>query len=290
LGTFRLVRGEFSQHKRSDVYAHEVGDMNSRVSGQRLAVLRGELTERDWAVMGMLAAVKLANGTQLRRATIGDSSPAAERAARRQLARLVEWRVVERLERRQGGLGRGSDAWTYALGPAGLRLSSNGDRARRPSLPSRPMWNHALLGAEIYTRLVEAIRGSNRELALWQGEPVCWRDYPGPYGERLRLKSDAFVIVSGPDYEDMAFVEFDTGSQSREVIRAKIKAYSRYAASGQEQGVQDGVFPRVVFVTSSQERRLLLIELLTYLPTEESRLFVVGQLEDAAWLLTGGAS
>jgi hypothetical protein len=264
--------------------------MNSRVSGQRLAVLRGELTERDWAVMGTLAAVKLANGTQLRRATMSDSSPAAERAARRQLARLVEWRVVERLERRQGGLGRGSDAWTYALGPAGQRLS-NGDRARRPSLPSQPMWQHALLGAEIYTRLVEAIRSnSGRELALWQGEPDCWRDYPGSYGEQLRLKPDAFVIVSGPDYEDMTFVEFDTGSQSREVIRAKVKAYCRYAASGQEQGIQDGVFPRVVFVTSSHERQLTLIELLSYLPAEESRLFVVGQLDDAAWMLTGGAS
>jgi hypothetical protein len=264
--------------------------MKNRVSEQRLAVLRGELTERDWAVVEMLAVVKLANGTQLRRATMSDGSPAAERAARRQLARLVEWRVVERLERRQGGLGRGSDAWTYALGPAGLRLSSNGEHARRPSLPSQPMWHHAMLGAEIYTRLVEAIRGGNRELALWQGEPGCWRDYPGPYGEQLRLKPDAFVIVSGPDYEDMAFVEFDTGSQSREVIRAKIKAYCRYAASGQEQGVQDGVFPRVVFVTTSHERQLTLIELLSYLPAEESQLFVVGQLEDAAWMLTGGAS
>jgi hypothetical protein len=261
-----------------------------RVSWQRLAVLRGQLSERDWAVMAMLATIKLANGTQLRRATMTDDSPAAERAARRQLARLAEWRVVERLERRQGGLGRGSDAWTYALGPTAQRLSGNGERARRPSLPSQPMWQHALLGAEIYTRLVEATRGVDREVALWQGEPDCWRDYPGPYGEQVRLKPDAFVIVGGPDYEDMAFVEFDTGSQSRTVMRAKIEAYRRYRASGQEQGAHDGVFPLVVIVTTSPERQTMLLNLLTLVPTEDWRLFAVGQLEDAPRLLMGGAS
>jgi hypothetical protein len=51
----------------------------------------------------------------------------------------------------------------------------------------------------------------------------------------------------------MAFVEFDTGSQSRSVIRDKRDAYCRYAASGQEQGVHDGVFPLVVGAHASQE-------------------------------------
>jgi hypothetical protein len=264
--------------------------MSARVSWQRLALIRGKLTERDFAAMTMLTCVKLANGNQLRRATSGDSSPAGQRAARRQLARLVEWRVVERLERRQGGLWRGSEAWTYGLGPTGLRLSGDGSRARKPSLPSPPMWQHALLGAEIYTRLVETTRRSEREIGLWQGEPDCWRDYPGSYGEQVRLKPDAFVIVSGPDFEDMAFVEFDTGSQSRTVMRAKLDAYRRYRASGQEQGVQDGVFPLVVIVTSSPERQAMLLDLLTYLPTEDWQLFKIGQVADAARLLTGGAS
>ena len=36
--------------------------MSGRVSWQRLALIRGQLTERDWAVMAMLTCVKLANG------------------------------------------------------------------------------------------------------------------------------------------------------------------------------------------------------------------------------------
>jgi hypothetical protein len=96
--------------------------------------------------------------------------------------------------------------------------------------------------------------------------------------------------VSGPNSEDIAFVEFDTGSQSRAVIRAKLEAYRRYRATGQEQGVHDGVFPLVVIVTSSPERQAMLLDLLTYLPTEDWQLFKIGQLADAARLLMRGAS
>jgi hypothetical protein len=88
----------------------------------------------------------------------------------------------------------------------------------------------------------------------------------------------------------MAFVEFDTGSQSRAVMQAKLEAYRRYQASGQEQGVQDGIFPLVVTVTSSPERQAMLLGLLTYLPTEDWQLFKIGQLADAARLVMGGAS
>ena len=54
--------------------------------------------------------------------------------------------------------------------------------------------------------------------------------------------------------------------------------------------MQDGVFPLVVIVTTSPERQAMLLDLLTYLPTEDWRLFAVGQLADAARLLMGGAS
>jgi hypothetical protein len=261
-----------------------------RISRDQLQWIAAHLTERDQEVIQMLATLKLATGNQLRRATLGDDSEAGRRAARRQLQRLVRWRVVARLERRQGGLGRGSDAWTYALDVAGQRLVATPSRAHRPHLPSRPMWAHGLLGAEVYTRLVEATRGTERKVRVWQGEPECWRDFGGSYGERLRLKPDAFVAVTGPNFEDVCFCEFDTGSQSRAVIRSKLAMVRRYAATGQEQAAQDGVFPLTVFVTTSLERHAVLVDLIGELPTEAWRLFAVGLVADAARLLTGGAS
>jgi hypothetical protein len=248
-----------------------------------------ELTERDRAIVAMLAAVKLATGNQLRRATLGEESENAQRAARRQLQRLVRWRVVARLERRQGGLGRGSDSWTYALDVAGQRLAACGG-GRRPRLPRPAMWGHVLLGAEVYTRLAEAVRGTDRTVREWQGEPASWRTYGGSYGETLTLKPDAFVAVSGPGYEDVCFIEIDTGSQSRSVIRGKLSAYRRYAATGQEQAVQDGVFPLTVFVTTTPERHALLVDLVGELPAAAWPMFAVGLASDAARLLTGGAS
>jgi hypothetical protein len=94
----------------------------------------------------------------------------------------------------------------------------------------------------------------------------------------------------GPDSGGHSVCRVDTGSQSRAVMRAKLEAYRRYRASGEEQDVQDGVFPLVVIVTSSPERQAMLLALLTYLPTEDWQLFKIGQLADAARLLMGGAS
>jgi hypothetical protein len=77
--------------------------MSGRVSWQRLALIRGQLTERDWTVMATLTCVKLANGNQLRRATSGDNSPAGQRAARRQLARLAHVPLSARPFRAENG-------------------------------------------------------------------------------------------------------------------------------------------------------------------------------------------
>lgn len=261
-----------------------------RISRERLERQAAELTPRDRAMALMLARVKLATGSQLRRATFEASTPAAERAARRELARLVRWRVVARLERRQGGLGRGSDSWTYALDVAGQRLVATGTCARRPHLPRPAMWAHALVGAEVYTRLAEVLRGTDRTLRQWQGEPDSWRDFGGGYGERLRLKPDAALRVAGPGFEDVSFLEVDTGTQSRPVIRAKLAAYRRYAATGQEQAARGGIFPLTVIITTTPARRAVLAALVAELPPETRMLFAVGLVGEAARLLTGGAS
>ncbi|QNK81096.1 replication-relaxation family protein [Nakamurella sp. PAMC28650] len=234
--------------------------MSKRISRERLARITSELTPRDREMVEFLARVKLATGSQLRRAVWTDQSAAGKRSARRALARLVCWRVLARLERRQGGLGKGSDSWTYALDTAGQRLLGEAG-ARRPHLPRPAMWAHVLLGTEVAVTLAEALRGTDRTVAIWQGEPECWRSYTGSHGQRLTLKPDAFVDVLSPEFHDVSYLEADTGSQSRTVIRAKLAAYQRYAATGLDQRMQDGIFPLTVFVTVTPERQAVLVDL-----------------------------
>lgn len=263
--------------------------MSTRISRERLARITSELTPRDHEMIEFLERVKLATGNQLRRAIWADESEAGQRSARRALARLVCWRVLARLERRQGGLGRGSDSWTYALDTAGQRLLGEAG-ARRPHLPRPAMWAHVLLGTEVAVTLAEALRGTDRTVASWQGEPECWRSFTGPHGARVTLKPDGFVEVTSPEFADVAFLEVDTGSQSRTVIRAKLAAYQRYAATGLEQRAQGGIFPLTVFVTVTPERQAVLVDLIAELPSTVWPMFAVGQVSDVPRLFTGGSS
>jgi hypothetical protein len=272
-----------------DIRAHEVCAMSRKLTRERLDLIQRQLTPRDRDLVATLMFVRIASGNQLRRIVFDRNDEATRRVARRELARLVRWRVVERLERRQGGLGSGSESWTYALGVAGQRLGGEA-RGRRPYLPRPAVWAHALAGAELYAQLVEAVRGTDRAVRSWQGEPECWRDFGGGYTERLRLKPDAFVEVAGPGYVDDSFVEVDMASQSATVIRRKLAAYRSYAATGVEQAVRGGVFPRVVFVVPTSERANVIASLVDDLPAEAARLFAVATTGDAVKLLLGGAS
>jgi hypothetical protein len=257
----------------------------TRVNAAELERLRDEVTERDLAVLRSLELLHLATGQMLLRLHWPSASDADARAARRTLKRLVDWRLVARLERRLGGLGRGSDSYTYALDVAGQRLLHLGGTPRRPHLPGQPMWRHVLLVSEVYTRLVEGTRGTERSLTVWQSEPSSWRRYGGAYNEPLVLKPDAFAQIEGGGYADVSFVEADTGSQSTSVIRAKAEAYRRYSSTGIEQAAQGGVFPRVVFVTTTDARRQRLVDVLGTQPAEAWRLFRVGTVDETAALL-----
>jgi hypothetical protein len=255
------------------------------VSRERLSRLAVELTARDHRIVEMVATLHLVSGRQILRAHWPEASEADARAARRTLVRLTRERVLARLDRRVGGLGRGSEAWTYALDTGGQRLLSTG-HARRPRLPSPAMWAHVLAGSEVYVRLVESLRSSGRHLDLWQGEPACWRRFTGPRGEPVILKPDAFVRVTGRGFTDVAFVEIDTGSQSRAVIRAKLAAYRAYAATGVEQA-RHGVFPQVVFIAPHESRHATLVDLVAEQPPPWWPLFAVGQVGDVGRLLGG---
>ena len=74
------------------------------------------------------------------------------------------------------------------------------------------------------------------------------------------------------------------------MIRAKLAAYQRYAATGLDQRMQDGIFPLTVFVTVTLERQAVLVDLLAELPSTAWPMFAVGLVSDVPRLFTGGSS
>src|ERR1700684_4056990 len=127
--------------------------------------LEARLTERDYAVIQRLPALRFLTGSQLTRLCFADSDDAVAnaRAARRELLRLVRLDVLARLPRRVGGVRAGSAGYVYHLALGGQRLAvSRGwqpeRRRRRSFAPGLLFLRHSLRVAELHTRLVEAER------------------------------------------------------------------------------------------------------------------------------------
>jgi hypothetical protein len=206
---------------------------------------------------------------------------------------LADQHVLYPLPRRVGGVRAGSAGQVVSLGPIGKRLLAywQGEglvRVRAVHEPGLPFARHTLAIAEQYVRLVEAERAGGVELLSFEPEPDCWRTYASASG-LATLKPDAFVRLGIGDFEQRSFLEVDLGSEGRGALVRKCRAYAAYYQSGQEQ-VDTGAFPRVVWITTSQVRAGLLVEVCSSLPAEYWRLFVVGTAERAVELMGGEAT
>ncbi len=94
-----------------------------RVRASYVAWVDERLSERDARILEAVNRLHLATGWQLDRlffVALHGRSRTVTRA--RSLARLVDWRVLQRLPRRIGGAQRGSSVAVYALGVTGQRL------------------------------------------------------------------------------------------------------------------------------------------------------------------------
>jgi len=254
--------------------------------------LAAGLTERDQAILGDLAVLRLATGRQLQRLHVPEGSPLTRsRRSRSVLQRLSDQGLLLRLDRQVGGVHAGSSGFTYGLSAAGQRLSSGrgpagGSRLRRPWEPAPSFIDHLLLVSELYVRLREATWAREVELLDFQTEPPCWRWWHGPSGERLVLKPDAFVRLGLGDYEHLSFVEVDRSTESTTVLRRKAETYVAYWHSGQEQA-SSGLFPRSVWLVPDERRRAQLAGVLGRLDPEAWQLFQVVRFDEALWALTG---
>jgi hypothetical protein len=265
----------------------------SRVSAGRLVELADSLSERERAITETAVRLRLLSGKQIERlhfATV--QSPASRaRLARRACARLVGLGVLGRLERQVGGVRAGAAGHVYFAAPTAQRIVAywQGEGMRRPRAgyePGSAFVRHAIGISECYTQLVEASRSvpGTVELLAFQSEPS--RTFIDHGGVRQVLRPDAFLRLGldGVDGVELhAYVEIDCGSEGRNALARKCRAY----VAAWRTGGPAPVFPRVVWITSSEQRAQLLREVCATMPAEAWKLFTVTTTDHALEVLTG---
>jgi hypothetical protein len=262
----------------------------SRLSAARLVQLAGELSERDQAITETAARLRLVSLKQLESLHFAEVQRPSSRArlARRTCARLVERGVLGRLERRIGGVRAGAAGYVYFAAPAGQRLVAYwwGEGLRRPRAryePTRAFVRHAIGVSECYVRLVAASREGTVELLAFESEPA--RAFVGPGGARSVLRPDAFARLGlGVDgaTELHAFLEIDCGTEGRQALARKCRAY----VAAWRSGMAAEVFPRVLWIATTERRVELLREVCASMPVEAWKLFVVTTQTRALDVLT----
>ena len=258
------------------------------VTAAQVAALDARLTGRQRACLADVARLGTATGRHLERLHY-EPSEAGRRHARLELSTLTEWRVLQRLTRRVGGVRGGSRGYVYALGVAGQRLAFPGRRRyRAPWTPQPSYLRHALTVSELYVRLREEERAGRLELATYDAEPACWRSFVGPGGARVTLKPDAYAVLYQGDFEDRYFLEVDLGTEDGPRILAKAKTYVAYWRTGHEQE-GEGVFPLTCWVASTPERADFLAEVIERLAEPDRSLFCVTSRDDVINHIAGHA-
>ena len=268
----------------------------TRVSVPRLLALADAMPSRDREIVQTVARLTLMSGGQIERLFFADIPVGSTRArrARRVLGRLVEQRVLDRLERRLGGAGGGSSAFVYGLGPAGRRMvaywAGEGlPRSRGTCEPGAATVSHTVAVSELLVGLREAERAGRVELLAFDGEPGCWRRFTRLGGAAGVLKPDAYVRLGIGEWEDSFFAEVDLGSERRGQLTRKHHTYSEYFRAGVEQA-NTGVFPSVLWIVPDKKRAALLQGIHRGLPEQTRRLFTVTSSEQALEMLCGQAT
>lgn len=229
----------------------------------RISHLSERLSERDLAILASLDQFRLLTSQHLQRVHFADhaSHLAGARACNRAMERLRALEVVDSLDRRIGGVRRGSASYVWQLAAAGeryLRATEGHAHRRRFMEPGGVFVNHTLVVNDVGVALIEATCASEMQLAELVTEPTNWRSYIGAGGETQWLKPDLYVVRHGRDadgdYEEHYFLEIDLGTEHLPRIQTKCRTYAAYAATGGYQA-QHEVFPHVVWLSPDKARQ-----------------------------------
>ncbi|MCG8914914.1 replication-relaxation family protein [Actinokineospora sp. PR83] len=243
------------------------------------------LSDRDWAVLLDLYRLRVMAADQIERVHFAGLTGRSREVVRgRVLRRLVNWRLITSLGRRIGGTRRGSGSTAYALDSTGLRLlgerlgtTNPTVRIRRPRPPGGRFLEHGLAVSALYADLMAATRDSEINLGTFAGEPDSW----WPDGAGGQLKPDAYARLARGNVIDHWWIEVDRATESLPTIRRKLTAYLSFAERGQLG--PNGVVPRVLVSTISEQRQQVIRAVVRQLPTPADELFLV-TLDRDAWL------
>lgn len=275
---------------------HRPGSGTS-VRTRHLDWLRDRLSARDWAILLDLDRLRLLSADQLERLHFWALTGRSREVVRgRVLRRLVGWRVIAPLGRRIGGARRGSARTVYALDAAGQRLvrerlaaEQPTRRVRRPSLAGERFQAHSLAVSELYVTLASDVgmASAGVTLAAFDAEPAAW--WPNGFGGWL--KPDAYLRLSvvhssGAGFDDHWWVEVDRATESLPTLQGKLSIYLDFYQRGQLG--PNGVMPRVLVSTITEQRRDAVRELVQRLPEPADELFAVAVERDALLALLGG--
>lgn len=272
--------------------------MNTRKPRRnQLTGIAEQLSARDRAILALLVDYRYTTTGQLARlfAAQHTTPSSAVRQSARSLRRLDSHHLVRALPRRIGGIRAGSSGHVWTPTSLGARL-----HARVIGTPLAARWRntdpaigfiaHSLTVTDVRVRLAELAATGQITVERLEPEPVCWRNYPGgPHQIATWLKPDLAAMTTTPDgYEDSWFFEIDQDTQTPARVVSKCVTYQEYRRTGREQA-SHGVFPAVVWITTSTRRVATLLARIEAEPALDTRLFTVITPDEFETLITAGA-
>lgn len=261
----------------------------SRLSPRGIDHLRGELSDRDRAILKSVSELRLMSALQIEALHFTEldhrSSLAAARACRRALERLVRDQMLHRLDRRVGGIRAGSSSYLYCLTHVGQRVLAGDGPRKRFREPSATYVEHTLAITRLVVDLTIAARSGTFELLDVQPEPRCWRHFGGSYA-LATLRPDLYVVIGNPDFEYRWFIEVDLGTEHLPTLIAKSRVYDDYYRAGAEQRAH-GVFPRVCWIVPEVLRAVALIGKIQADSRLQDAMFEVTTTDRAVDVMTG---
>ena len=256
-----------------------------RLTPGRIAEIQTQLTARDWLILSLLGRLRVATARQIQHLAFLDATPTSNaRMSRRTLAKLVDLRLVNRLEGRRGGVRAGSAGDVFTLDVGGRRITgqrvSNRPQIRAPWPISTAFVEHHLGVTDLYVGLVTGSRPDGAQLIDFVTEPAAWRTFTDRGGARAVLKPDAYAVITSGNYQDSWFIEYDRATEGPLALKRQLTAYIDYWHSGQEIA-RHGVHPKTLWIVPDAKRYDLLIDLLGTLPTEAWPLFEATVCQEA---------